>query len=151
MAFITIDTRKTLSTALNQAQTTAAGLKRMAQRIRADCLAGNISGYVLTQELMPALVAADVVFADVSSQPGLAAFAQDQVPDQPSYDPAAEFVTMRNAVDGVGAWIIANIPKSGGKLTYETISATGVAADEFTPAQTAGLVTELDTLIATID
>ena len=154
MAFITDDTRAVLARSLNLAQTTASSLKRTSQRIRDDCVAGNISGYVLTQELYPQLVQADDTFEEVKTQPGLAQFAKDQVPDDPTYDPAAEFATMQTEVNNVGAWIQANMPASGGKLLYESFDSPGtdfIVADEFTPAQTAGLVTALDALIATIN
>lgn len=67
------------------------------------------------------------------------------------YDVVMAWNNMNAAIDAVISWIVTNIPQSGGFVTLEQWTTGGVTVQSFTPAQTAGLRTVLNSLIATID
>ena len=141
--------RATKPTAYTTAKSTAAQAKQLAQQSRDAMAAGTVSGNVIRQ-LLDRLLIAKTTFQSVAAVPGIAAYAQAQEGDG-AYDVAAEFTAMTDAIDDVGAWILANVPTSGGYVQMEQWSASGVSVRQFTTAQTAGLRTQLDALIATID
>jgi hypothetical protein len=89
-------------------------------------------------------------FDAAKAVPGLAAYAREQY-DNPALDIVAEFNAMTSAIDNVTNWISTNFPKDGGGfLLAQTLGANGPVDRMFTPAQTAGLRTQLDALIATV-
>jgi hypothetical protein len=89
-------------------------------------------------------------FDEARTIPGLVDYVRAQK-NAPSLDVVAEFSSMLAAMDGVVSWIIANFPKdAGGFLLRETWGVSGPVDRIFAPAQTAGLRTQLASLIATI-
>lgn len=144
MAFPT--QREMLSVGLARAQSQANSLKRIAQNNRDRMAAGNISGEGLLS-LLDNLRGARDTFQAVRQLPGMAAYATAQLGE----DVTADFVAMENATTSAGSAILPLI-RVGGNLITQQIDAAGVRSEiEFTPAQTASIRTELDTLIAAID
>ena len=86
-----------------------------------------------------------------TATPGIAAYAQAQEND-PAYDVAAEYTTMRNAMVSARDQLISMFPKdANGFLLYQTLNANGtVSARTFTAAQLAPIVTLLNNVAATI-
>lgn len=145
MSFRTTDP---LARALLSAQSTAAALKTYVAGVRAACAAGSVSANLLV-ELHLRLIADKASLQANAAVSGIAAYAQAQYSD-PAYDVAAEFTSMVNAITGVINWIVANFPASGGYIQKDQISAAGITVRSFTSAQTAGLVTQLDSLTSAI-
>lgn len=142
--------RATKANAYDEAKSTAASVKRLCTDTKAAALAGPISANVIRQ-LLDKLISAKAKFAEITAIPGIAAYAEAQEGDS-AYDVSAEFTAMTSEVDGILNWVIANIPTgTGGFVLTETWSTSGVSVRTFSTAQTAGLRTELDALIATID
>lgn len=83
---------------------------------------------------------------------GLVAYAQQQVND-PSYDIAAEFTAMRNAMVSARDGLIGMFPKDGsGFLLFLSLDALGNdVVRTFTQAQLAPAVSQIDAVIATIN
>ena len=82
---------------------------------------------------------------------GITEYAKTQE-DDVTYDVSAEYVIMRGALDAILMWISSAMPESGGYLQVETLNADGsITYRNFSTAQTAGLRTALDTLIASIE
>lgn len=150
MAFPTNRTRRSLAAALDRAQSQADTIKRLSESANVSMAGGAVtSSFVLS--MLANLRAAKDVFDETSALPGMAAFALAQLND--NIDVIAGFLAMTNALTAAGAWIIQNIPKAAdGALKLEDMDAFGNRTERtFSTAQTAGLRTLLDTLIATID
>lgn len=130
--------------ALSEAKRRANDLKTYVNEVKAASAAGPISGN-LAIALMERLVSDKARFAAIAAVPGIGAYAQAQESDG-AYNVATEFTTMTNAIDSLGAWLIANVNTTG----WVTFSASGVATKTFTTVQTAGLRTAIDSLAATI-
>jgi len=142
-----------LSIAWSSARAIAAQVKNQASSLRTSSAAGNVaSGLILsvTNGLADAKAALNRSAACV----GIAAYAQAQIADG-TVDVAATFTAMLSAIDGVTSWVVTNFPKDGtGTLLATKFNAdnSGHTQDQqFTSAQTAGLRTALDALIAAID
>jgi len=135
-----------------QAKRSAAQLKLVLQAAVSQMQAGSVSGSFIREGVYRTLARARGVFATVAAIPGIAEYAQAQE-DDPAYDPAAEFAAMNASIDDAIAWVAANIPKdAGGFAAIEQWAADGTITDRtFAPAATAGLVTELNAVIATIE
>lgn len=141
-------TQLSLSAALRQAQDDAAQLKAYVQQVSNATAAGNVSANLVI-ELHWKMIWVKARFDAAAAVPGLAAYAQAQL-GNPSLDIAAEFSAMVAQVVATRDWIITNFPSAGGYIQKDTLDASGVTVRQFTPAQTAGLRTVLDALIATI-
>lgn len=86
----------------------------------------------------------------VRQVPGIGPYAQAQL-GSPTLDVAAEFNAMLVAIDAVILWMRDNFPKdANGFLLAQTWGENGVVDRQFSPAQTAGLRTQLSALIATV-
>jgi hypothetical protein len=131
----------------------AASVKSRSASLNAACAAGNVGSGALL-DYATYLADAKLSLQAASSVSGIAAFAQEQIGDA-TFDIVASFTAMMAQIDATTAWFIANFPKDGsGFLLAKTFAAAnnGRTQDrQFTPAQTAGLRTVLDALIATID
>lgn len=148
MAFPSASHRRSLATALERAQSQADSLKRLATSYKASLAAGPVTGsYVLG--VLDTLRSSRDVFTETAGLAGISEYAQAQLGQTVS----SEFAAMTSAIDNSGSWIMANFPKDGaGFLLERTFAADGSRVERtFTAAQTAGLRTLLDTLIATID
>lgn len=141
--------RAELATAYASVRSRATQAKKLASDSKALMLAGPVSGNVIRQ-LLDALITAKAELQTAAAVNGIVAYAQSQEGD-PEYDVAAQFTTLVDACTGVISWIVANIPTSGGYVQMETWSASGVSVRTFSTAQTAGLRTQLDTIIAAVN
>lgn len=98
-------------------------------------------------------------FQGVAATPGIGAYATEQYGD--GYAIGPDFGAFTTALQGVVGWLIANIPREpvdaldpeGPRyLLLQTLDADGARTDRtFSTAQTAGLRTVLDALIATVE
>lgn len=146
MAFPT--SSATLSVGLARAQSQASAIKRIAQNNYETMAAGPVSAsFVIT--LLDNLKGARSVFDAAGNLPGMAAYAQEQL----GQDVTADFVAMVSEIDTVGSLIVSALPKDGsGYLLLETIDAQGNRTERtFTSAQTSGVRSALQDLIATIE
>jgi hypothetical protein len=86
-----------------------------------------------------------------SALPGIGQYARDQIDDQ-LINLGAEFTTMVTTAGGVRDWIVANFPNNVGFLLERSFDVNGrMVLGTLSSAQTAGLRTELDLLIAAIE
>ena len=117
---------------------------------KAQLAAGNVSVFAITHEMLPLLKSASEQFASVPA--GLAQYAKDQEDDQ-TYDVAAEFVAMRNAVNAARDRIVSTVPQDANNVLRErTINADGsITLSTVTPAQTSNLQTDLQAIVDAIE
>lgn len=134
-----------------KAKRVANALKGDMQGAIATMQAGPVTGTYIRDAVYRVLAGALTVFNAVASIPNVAAYAQAQEDDD-QYDVAAEFVAMVGAIEDAIAWIATNIPKDGGGFAaIQTWNANGTITERsFSAAATAGLVTELQAVTATI-
>lgn len=144
---------ETLAAGWENAQNIGRQLKAGAESLKAATAAGPVPrSRVLSYEreirsFRDRLVA-------IAAVSGMAAYVEG-LPNTPAnYDAAAEFTAMRTQIDATITWIRNNFPTNGtppaGTLLERTWGAEGPTELTFTTAQTAGLRTQLDTLIAAI-
>ncbi len=139
-----------LARAYDEIRREAARSYSEAVTLRAASLAGSISSAQILG-LAGNLRSARIIMEERSSTPGIASYAQAQE-DDAAYNVAAEYVTMRDTLDATLAWISSAMPENGGYLQAETLNADGsVTYRSFSTAQTAGLRSALDNLIASIE
>jgi hypothetical protein len=93
------------------------------------------------------------VLDSAAAVPGIAAYAQSQYDDDPSYDVVAEFQAVRAQAQATIDWIVGNFPKASGQdyILKDELTDNGIAVRAFTPAQTASLRTVLDAFVATVE
>lgn len=140
-----------LSSAWDAIRGAAAAVKAAATQLVTDSAAGNVeAGRVVN--FAANLAGYNDRFARYTVLPGLVAYVREQIND-PAIDIVAEYQTMLAQINATRTWIINNFPKDGsGFLLYHTFGADGrLVQRTLTPAQTAGLRTQLTALIATID
>jgi hypothetical protein len=140
---------RTLDAALTQVLSLAAQLKAETQTVKALCAAPLDATRLIQYQSFLADKADS--FTALAAVPGLGAYAQTQLGDG-TLNIAAEFTTMTNALTATRTWIGANFPKAAsGELLERKFDAAGrTTTNMFSTAQTAGLATVLDALIATI-
>ena len=138
-----------LSDVLVQARAIARGISSSSQSMRDHTAAGDVSARGIAM-FMHDLSLKSVDLARLKAVPGIVQYAKDQYADA-AYDIAAEFTVMQAAVASAVNWLSANLPTDGRWLQMEEIVEGLVVQRMLTSAQTAGLRTELDALIATID
>lgn len=140
-----------LAEAWADARAAAANVKSRAQQASSLSAAGTLTGDAALS-LSTFLADSKVQLQRDAAVSGIAAYAQSQVGD-PALNVATEFSNLLAALDAVVAWVVANFPKDGtGRLLHQTLSAAGrPTSAPFTAAQTAGLRTALDSLIAAIN
>jgi hypothetical protein len=140
-----------LAEAWADARSVAANIKSRAQQVSSAAAAGTLTGDAALS-LSQYLADAKVQLQRDAAVSGISAYAQNQVGD-PALNVAAEFTNMLTQIDAVTAWIVANFPKDGtGRLLHQTITAAGrPVSAPFAAAQTVGLRTALDGLIASIN
>lgn len=138
-----------LATALGQIIAGASSIKRYTQQIRDRSAAGDIPAREITK-YMDEVTRRNGEFDVLKTTAGLAQYARDQF-DDPAYDIVAEFNTMQTQMTATAGWISTNIPQSGGFLAIEQVVGNALVDRMLTSVQTAGLRTELDALLATID
>jgi tartrate dehydratase beta subunit/fumarate hydratase class I family protein len=149
MTFPTASTTS-LAIALNDALVYAGQLKAEAQTVRALCVAGPVDAIRMTTFESFLADKADA-FTSLAAVSGLGAYAQTQLGNG-TLNIAAEFTSMQAALNSVRNWIGTNYPKAAsGEILERKFDAQGrTITNTFSTAQTAGLVTVLDALIAAI-
>jgi len=138
-----------LSKAYSKAQSESIRVKTFATQAGAALAAGTVSANAVIQ-IMTNLKSSIETWDTVSSLPGIAQYAKDQEDDQ-AYDVVVEFLAMRNEAVAARDWVINNFPESGGFIQKDTLEVDGsITVRQFTPAQTVGLQTALNDLVAAI-
>jgi hypothetical protein len=138
-----------LSLVLEDLDTQVMALKGDCVQVRNAAAADNTSSSTILRVFTHLRVYRAKLSA-LSSTPGLADYARAQK-NAPGLDVVAEFNALMAAIDGVTGWIAVNFPTDGGGFLLErTLGANGPVERQFTPAQTAGFRTQLDTVIAAI-
>lgn len=139
-----------LSFVLEHIDRRIADVKRNATNVRNEANSGDIpSSRILT--LLVNLRQDRTSLVAAAATPGIGAYAQ-QIKNNPTLDVVAEFNSVIASLDQVVAWIVANFPQDGqGFLLAQTLGPAGPVDRMFTPAQTSGLRTQLDSLIITIE
>lgn len=149
MAFPSTNSLATLDEALTSARSTAGSLRAEAVTIRNLC-AQPLDATRLLVFLGFLADKADRLTV-LAAVPGLGAYAQSQLSDG-ALNIATEFTAMQTQITAARTWIGANYPKDGGgNLLERKVDAQGrIVTNTFAPANTVGLVTALDALIASI-
>ena len=141
-----------LGKAYQKAQNVSIRVKQFATSARNALIAGNVSANAVIQ-IMTNLKSTIEVWDSVSALSGIGQFAKDQEDDQ-AYDVVAEFIAMRTEAVAARDWVITNFPKDNASPFYiikDILEVDGsITVRVFTPAQTTGLQTSLDDLIAAI-
>jgi hypothetical protein len=131
-------------------------VKGAAANVRANCagfisrLAGGNADYVLLRDIYVLLHNASAQLTSLAATPGLAAYASDQEGD-PEYDVVAEFTALQATLAAALSWMGSNVPTNVTAVSPANWpSSEGLIATTFTPAQTAGLRTQLAAVVAAI-
>jgi hypothetical protein len=121
--------------------------KAQMQNANASLAAGNVTSDFVFR-LLDQLGGAVAALTTWKAVAGLDTFATGQgYPTTMSTDCNSVITAAQTCI----AWVVANFPTSGGFLQSETLNADGSrTARSFTSAQTAGLQTNMTTLVATI-
>ena len=142
-----------LSDAWTSARQASGQIKTRATSVRAACAAGNV-GSSLILDFITFLFSNRTTLAASAATPGIAAYAQTAI-NNPALVVATEFNNMMAAIDACIAWVLANFPKDVNgfllAVTFQGDSSGRVVDRQFTPTDTAGFRTVLDTLIASIN
>jgi hypothetical protein len=124
-------------------------VKTYCQSLRTASAAGPVQSGVVISTFM-SLRQDRAALVTAAATPGIVQYARDQKNNQ-TLDVVAEFNAMVAAIDQVTNWITTNFPKAAtGELLERTLGSEGPIEVTFTSAQTAGLRTQLDSLIGTI-
>ncbi len=131
-------------------QSTAARIRVEAQETRDTSAAGNISTKVIL-DFATGLADAIQDLAVAAATPGIVQYARDQLAN-PTLDVVVEYTAMRAQMIATRDWIGTNFPAdvNGYLLFIQFTAERRFTYRQFTSAQTAGLRTQLDALIATI-
>lgn len=105
--------------------------------------------YDFIKAILFALNRANDRFNQLRTTPGLAAYAKAQV-DDPNFDIAAEFSAMQSAITGALDWAATNIPTNVTLKPTSQWDSGSIVSGSFTPAQTAGLRSVLQSVVDTI-
>lgn len=143
-------TTKSLGDIWNQVRGLAANTKSAATQLRASAAAGPVTA-IRILEFFAELSSAKASFQVAAGIPGLVEYAKNQLGNT-NLDIVLEFNTMVSEIDRTIQWGITNLPQAGGFVQVLTLPASGVYTwRTFSSAESAGLRTRLDALIATID
>lgn len=137
-----------LALVLEDTDRTALQLKLTLQAQVATMAAGSVNSSTILG-IYVRLKRDDDTLAATAATPGIVQYAKDQKNDQ-DLDVAAEFTAMRAAIASAISWVGSNFPAAGGYIQSHQISGGIVTERLFTPAQTAGFRTVLNTVIGTI-
>ena len=136
---------QSLQDVLVQIKRTAFAVKRDAQSLRSDSATAAIP-FARIQDFFRSLQVRRTDMTARAGTAGLADYAKGQEND-PGYDVVAEFNVMKAAIQTTEDWIVINMPAS----IAVSSSTSDIVLAEFSPAELAGLRTQLDALIAAID
>lgn len=144
---------QTLSAGWEGAQDIARQLKIGAQALRAETAAGAVPRSRVLAYEREIRSHRDRLIA-ISTMPGMGAYVSGLADTPQGYNVATEFTALRDEINDTIAWIRANFPTSTapapGTLLERTWGAEGPTELTFTTAQTAGLRTQLDALLAVL-
>lgn len=131
-------------------------VKGAAANVRANCsafisnLAGENTNYQTLRDIYVLLHNASAQLTSLAATPGLAAYASDQEGD-PEYDVVAEFTALQATLAAALSWMGSNVPTNVTVVAPASWpSASSLIATTFTPAQTAGLRTQLQSVVDAI-
>jgi len=142
-------TKNSLSYALNQVQNYAAQAKDRATSAVALMTAGSVDT-IFIFSLLDALNGLITNLNAVKNTAGLDAYATAQVPGYAG-TMSSDITATINAAQACIDWVVANFPASAGFLLGQSLNVNGTRTQRnFTTAQTAGLQTALNNLLATI-
>jgi len=150
MAFPT-DSRDDLERAWNGVKGAAGQVKASALAVRTSSAAGPIEARAIVV-LADQLANANDRLARYTVVPGLLAYVREQI-NSATFDVVAEYNAMLAQINATRTWIVNNFPKDASNyLLYHTFGADGrIVQRTLTTAQTAGLRTQLDALLATLE
>lgn len=150
MGFKSGASQLTLEQALTNTRTKERLVRQTVVDIRDASLAGDISRNKIM--LLPTTIADALdVWNAAAAVTGISQYTKDQVADQ-ALNVVTQFNTMVAEATSVRNWIIANFPANAGFLLERSFDANGrMVLGTLSTAQTAGLRTELNKLIAAID
>ena len=144
-----VQTKNSLSYALNLVQGYAAQIKDRATSAVAVMTAGSVDT-IFIFSLLDALNGLISNLNAVKNIVGLDAYATSQVPGYIG-TMSSDITATINAAQACIDWVVANFPASAGFLLGQSLNANGTRTQRsFTTAQTAGLQTALNSLLATI-
>lgn len=145
-----LPSRQPLSEVLSEARRTWANTRSACVTARQQSAAGPVQAHRVVA-LYDQLRRDAVHFRRIAATPGLADYARAQYADE-GVDVAADFAAMANAIDTTVSWISAALPRDAdGYPALHQINEDGsIVQRTFSSAQTAGLRTRLDAIIATI-
>ncbi|MCP4127335.1 MAG: hypothetical protein GY753_09765 [Gammaproteobacteria bacterium] len=109
-------------------------------------MAGTDVGFEYLRGVYRTLSNADAQFTTLKATPGLADYAKDQEID-PAYDVAAEFIAMQATITAAVNWIDTHVPATANVKPPSEWGDGTVTSDVFTPAQTSGLRTRLQSVV----
>jgi hypothetical protein len=128
-------------------------IKVRTQNLRNSSAIANVNAVTIL-EYATALADLKAQLQTIVTAPGLAAYAQEQINNN-TINIVTEYNNMITTVDTTITWILTNLPKDGSGYLLITQFAPEnngrTISRQFTPAETAGLRTVLDGLLATID
>lgn len=130
------------------AQDTSRNLKNACSSLIARAAAGNINSSDIFG-IYTRLGNDSATLTTIAGVQGITEYAQDQAND-PAYNVGTEFTAMQNAIAGARSWVATNFPASGGFLQSHQITGGAIVERQFTPAQTAGLRTALQSVVDAI-
>jgi len=143
--------RDDLASAWAGIRVAAGRIKTYAQSLKTASAAGSIqAGDVVS--FVDQLASSNDTLARYTAVPGLVEYVRAQI-DNAAVDIVAEYSTMLAQINATRNWVLTNFPKDAdGYLLYHKFDAAGrISQRTFSPAETAGLRTQLDALLATID
>lgn len=145
-----LPSRQPLAEVLSEARRTWANTRAACVTARQQSAAGPVQAHRIVA-LYDQLRRDAAHFRRIASTPGLADYARAQYADE-GVDVAADFGAMTTAIDSAVAWILAALPRDAGgyPALHEVAQDGSIVLRTFTSAQTAGLRTRLDAIIATI-
>ncbi len=151
MAFPSTGGQAMLAAALQEAQQAAASVKGEAQSLRNNSAATTVTALDIIDTFSSLKSRLDRLNT-LAATPGMSDYAKDQFSD-PALNIGTEFTTMTAAIQAFLDWVDGNIVKSASGHIEERLIETNdtITAKTYTITQTAGMRTELDVLIATID
>ncbi len=136
--------------AYNAAKNTARALRQYCVDFNIIAEAENISGN-LVLALRERLIADNAVFDEAKAVDGIADYIK-AIEDDPTYNVGPEFTAMQDAIEGADAWIVANYPTdSSDWLQHQKFTVAGTDVRSFSPTQTAGLRTKVQSIIDAIE
>jgi hypothetical protein len=138
-----------MATGLAQVQNIAASVKSQAGNVLVTLQSGPVNTLFIFQ-MLDQLNGLITSLNALSATAGLNAYATSQLPGYAG-TMTTDITATVNAAQACINWVVTNFPTSGGFLSAFTLNANGTRTPaSFTSAQTAGLQTAIQALIATI-